>query len=543
MHSNLALRLLAFAVALFLSSPALTAPPATAVELWDYRVEPGDTLIALQARLLRPGARWEDLQKLNRIAKPSRLRSGSVLRIPLTLLRAEPVDAEVIHSRGEVFVERAGGMREPLSATVALRAGDTVSTGAQSSLSLRFVDGSTLLLGPQSRLRIDRHSRLGGEGSTDTQLRLDAGALETHVVPAKPAPRFELRTPVVNLGVRGTDLRSRVDGVSVLTEVLQGRVVVGEQALDAGFGTVATAAGVQRPQPLPAAPSLAALPSLVERLPLQLAFAAVSDAARYRAQLLDSATPPALLLDSIFDKPLAVWPDDLPDGRYELRVRAANRDGIEGLATHQAFTLKARPEPPFLLKPRAGEKLSQETVVFAWSRYPGAERYKLQVALTPDFAPPLVVDRRDLTDSEFSATLPPGEYHWRAATVLAGGDSGPWGETQVLTREPPPPPAPAAQPPEAGDAGVLLRWGKVPLPGMRYQVQVADEPSFAAPLVDETTEVAERLLSKPSPGLYYVRVRSISPDGRTGAYGQPQTVEVPSSSRWWLWLLPLLLLL
>lgn len=529
-----------------LSLGAAAAGTQAAGELWDYRIQPGDTLIGLHARLMRPDANWRVVQKINRVADPRRLRPGSVLRIPVAFLQGEPVGAEVLHTHGEVFVERAGGAREALKAAATLRAGDVIATGAQSSVSVRFVDGSTALLGPAGRLRIERHSRLGGSATANTQLQLDAGAVETRVVPAKPAPRFELRTPVVNLGVRGTEFRSRIDGARVVTEVLEGQVAVGALPLGAGYGAVATAGRVTPPRPLPAAPSLSGLPTRLERLPLQLAFAATPGAQRYRAQVFEADPPGRMVLDSLFDKPSAAWPDSIPDGAYELRVRAADADGIEGRAARLSFTLKARPEPPFQLKPRAGETLTQDTVVFAWSRHPEAVRYKLQVSTQPDFSP-LLLDRSDITGTEFSAALPVGSYHWRLASVRAGDDGGPWGDPLLLVRQPPPPPppppaAPTAQPPEATDAGLVIRWAAVPLPGVRYQVQVARDAAFTQLLLDETTAVAERLLPKPEAGTYHVRVRTVGADGRAGAFGQAQVVEVPGTT-WWPWLLPLLFLL
>jgi hypothetical protein len=409
---------------------------------------------------------------------------------------------------------------------------------------VRFVDGSTTLLGPGSRLRIERHARLAPGGPADTRLHLDAGALETRVVPARPAPRFELRTPVVNLGVRGTEFRGRLDGERLLAEVLEGRVAVAAQPLAAGYGTVATAARVAPPQPLPAEAHLQGLPPLVQRLPLQLDFPAVAGAVRYRVQLFDAQRPGVLLLDSLFDTPRAAWPDDVPDGRYELRVRAADAQGLEGRAAVQAFTLKARPEPPFQLQPRAGEALQPEVVGFAWSRHPQAVRYRLQVAAAADFAAPLI-DRDDLTGTEFSATLPPGAYHWRLASVREGGDTGPWGDGASFTRlppPPPPPPAPPAQPPQTTAAGLVLRWATAAQPGLRYQVQVARDAAFTQLVLDETTEAAERLLPQPEPGRYHVRVRTVGADGRAGSYGLPQVVEVPGGHGW-LWFLPLLLLL
>lgn len=528
------------ALAAVVAAAAAQAPAAG--DDFEHRIEPGDTLIGLHGRLMRPQADWRVVQRLNRIADPRRLRPGSTLRIPQALLREEPVSAEVLHSHGEVFVGRPGLPRAPLAAAALLRAGDVVTTGAQSSASVRFADGSRALLGPGGRLRVERHARRGG-GSVDTQLRLDQGALETRVPPARPAPRFELRTPVANLGVRGTDFRARLDGERLLAEVLQGRVAVGGTALDAGFGTVATPVRVAPPRPLPAAPDLSALPARVERLPLQFGFAPAAGAARYRVQVFDAAAEERLLLDGLFDTPRAVWPDSPPDGRYELRVRAADADGVEGRAATLPFTLKARPEPPFQLQPRAGETLLVADVAFAWSSHPEAVNYRLQIAAQPDFAAPLL-DRSDLTHTRFSAALPLGRWYWRLATVRAGGDTGPWSDAAGFERAepPPPPPAPPVEAPTASDAGLVMRWAAAPLEGVRYQVQVARDAGFTERVLDETTAATELLLPTPEPGTYHLRVRSVVPDGRAGAFGAAQVVEV-AGSRWWLWLLPLLLLL
>jgi len=543
---------------------AASAPqPAPAEETWSHTIERGDTLIGLHARLMRPEADWRVVQRLNRIADPLRLRPGSALRIPVSMLLEQAAEAEVLHAHGEVWVEREGAERVALSAATLLRAGDTVVTGAQSSMSLRFADGARTQLGPNGRLRLERHVRLGRSGRAETRLRLDAGSAETQVPPgpaaagaapaaagARAAPRLELRTPVVNLGVRGTEFRSRVDGPRVTAEVLQGRIAAGAQPVEAGFGTVATSAGVAPPRPLLRAPDLAGLPARVERVPLQLPLplARPEGARALRAQIFDTAEPPRLLLDGLFEQPLAAWTDDLPDGRYELRLRASDAEGIEGRAASHVFTLKARPEPPFLLRPRAAEKVVDDNVAFAWARNPQAARYRIQVAPTPDFAAP-TQQRDDLSETEWRVALPLGVHHWRVAAVRADGDTGPWSDAQMLERidkpppppPPPPPSAPSGQKQQLGDEGVVVNWAAAPVPGASYQVQIARDAEFKDLVLDERTARTEALLAKPDAGTYHVRVRTIGPDGRAGGFGAPQLIEVPRSL-WWLWLLPLLLL-
>ncbi len=519
------------------------------VDVWLHTVQPGDTLIGLQGRLLRPDADWREVQRLNRIANPRRLQPASILRIPLQMLLAQPVEAEVLHRHGEVWLERQGQAQQALQGAARLQTGDVVVTGVQSSVTLRFADGSRTQLGPNGRLRLDRLMRLGSpqgsHGTVETQLRLQTGSAESQVVPQRPAPRFELRTPAVNLGVRGTDFRGRVDAERTWVEVVEGRVAANAQPVAAGFGAVATAQGVTPPRPLLPAPDLDALPERLQRLPLQLAWPPAPGAARYRAQIVDTSVEPArLVLEGVFDQAQASWPDEPPDGRYELRVRAADELGIEGQTASRPFVLDARPQPPFPLRPATDEKLDAENTTLAWSRNPEATRYRVQVASDAEFKQP-VFESQPLDDTKVAAALPIGRLHWRVASIRSDGKQGPWSDPRSFERIPPPPPAPASQPAKTSDAGIVIGWRASSLPGVKYQVQISrgeNGADFAKLVVDEQVQTAEYLLAQPESGTYHVRIRTLGADGRAGPYGTPQLIEVPQS-RWWLWLLPLVLLL
>ncbi|MFT3821572.1 MAG: FecR domain-containing protein [Rubrivivax sp.] len=528
--------------------PAVSAAAATAGEPagepWLHRIERGDTLIGLRARLLQPQARWQDLQRLNRIANPRRLQPGSLLKIPLSMLRHQPAAAEVLHVHGEVFLEGPGG-RRPLAAAAAVAAGEQIVTGPQSSASLRFADGTRTAVGPESRLRVQDHARLGSGTPVQMLLQLERGSVQAEVPVLQPPSRLELGTPVVNLGVRGTEFRARVDGEGrTLAEVVRGRVAVGAQLVDAGFGTRAEAGAVLAPQPLLPAPALQGLPPRLERTLLRLPLAADGGAQHYRLQVQDRSTPPRLLAEGVFAPPLASWLLPLPDGDYRLLARAADGQGIEGQDAQADFELAARPEPPFLLRPRADESLDRDPIVLAWARNPEAVRYRLQVAATDDFAQP-VLARDDVQATEAELSLPPGRYHWRVASVRADGHRGPWSDAQALRRLEPPLQPPVNQPPRLDEAGVTVSWSAADLAGARYQLQVAADEAFSAPSVDLVTDETRRQLPGLAPGRHFVRVRTLAPDQRHSEFGTAQIVEVPEPppSRWWLWLLPLPLLL
>ncbi len=515
----------------------------------EYRVQPGDTLFAL----LRDGADWQPVARANNIADPKRLQPGSLLRIPAHLLREQPTVAEVVHAYGNVTVIRASTETAlPLTSGENLASGDVVRTGAQSSTTLRFVDGARVLVRPDSELKIERlaQSRAGAS----TTLRLERGSADSVVPPAQGASapsRYEMRTPQTNLGVRGTEFRTAAESGTTRLEVLEGKVGArgsdraqrAESLVAAGFGAVSAGTGVAMPRALPAAPQLAGLPERVERMPLRLSWQSAANT-RVRAQVMTTEEPPRLVLDGVFDAAPARWREDIPDGRYELRVRAIDADGLEGRDTRAAFVLKARPEPPFIAAPTPGGRTIDASVRLAWTRNAAAARVRLQVADTADFAQPRV-DRNDLDATEARIALPLGTHHWRVASILTSGDQGPFSDAQSFTRIEPPAAPPPAEPQTQAD-GLLLRWpapSSVAPAGTRWQAQVARDAAFTQMVSDQTVAEPQLLLRDPPAGSYFLRVKTIDADGFAGPFGQAQQIEVPTSPWWWLVVPALLLLL
>jgi hypothetical protein len=106
-------------------------------------LRPGDTLIGIGEQYLEPTHGWRDLQRLNRIADPRRLRPGASLRIPLDWMRWSALPVEVVFVQGSVT-----GSRGPLAAGMVLQQGDSFDTGAGGSLTLRFADGALAVFAP-----------------------------------------------------------------------------------------------------------------------------------------------------------------------------------------------------------------------------------------------------------------------------------------------------------------------------------------------------------------------------------------------------------
>lgn len=524
------------------------AQAATGAE-WHYVVAPGDNLYTLAQAYLAPGIAWKRLQQLNRVADPLRLEPGRELRMPLAWLRADASVATVVFVAGAVRREGASGAAA-LVIGDEVRGGDTVSTDAGATLTLRLADASRVLVAGATRVRIDSLLRVGPRRALDARLGVEQGEAESKVVPQQgPATRYEIRTPALTLGVRGTEFRVRVDADAARTraEVTEGRVEARRagpgpgEPIDAGFGRVADAAGLGAAQPLLGAPQLDGVARVQERLPLAFAWPALAGAAGYRAQIATDTGFEQRLLDSAGAAPLVRWAD-LPDGRYVLRVRGSDAAGLEGRSAQIEITVNVRPEPPLGIAPRLGARVYGSEVEFGWTRAGEAQRYRLQVAgdADPGFAAPLV-DRADLVAARLPLALPPGLYHWRLASIGAGDDRGPFGDPGRFELRAVPPAVQTDPPRSLGDA-IVFEW-RARSPGERYEAQVARDAGFTQSLIERALERPELVLEGLAAGTWSMRLRTIEADGYVGPWGTAQQFDVPRSPWWWLLPGALLLLL
>lgn len=515
---------------------------------WQYVVKSGDTLIGIAEQYLQRQSHWRQLQTLNQVENPKRLQPGERIRIPLHLLRVEAASATVIHVRGKAMRHLDGAMRE-VAVGDTLHAGEALITEADSNVSLRFVDGSRLLVAERSRLVFSRLNQYRGTGMAETVIRLDEGDVENRVErQSTPGGRYRIESQALNLGVRGTRFRAEVaqdgtarsgvfDGSVAASGGQAGRAVV----LNAGFGTVARPGrSPTAPLKLAPAPDLKGLPGKIEYLPVRLSWPRSPEAVKWRAQIFPVDDENALLLDAVLDEPSTSWAD-LPDGHYRLRVRGVMNNGLEGLESLHDFELAARPEAPLVLAPQAGQRVRGDSANLRWARPQGVVGYRLQLAENAEFEP-LLIDQDDLDTAEKRVDLPPGQYFWRLASIDASGHQGPVGPTlsfeQMLLPE-----GPAMADAEMQDDAFMLQW-HASEPGLSWCVQLARDAEFADLIADELVTEPRYRLDAQGASVVHVRVQAIDADGVAGPFGVPQQIDMPADfPQWLLLILPALLLL
>lgn len=435
--------------------------------------------------------------------------------------------------RGEATVALGKAASHRITQGMQLGAGALLKTAADASLCLQFADGSRLVLQGGSELRLDRLSRYGRSGMVDTRLRLQRGRITNEVEPVVgPGAGFIVETPSASSAVRGTQFRVEAASTRTLTEVLEGGVAVSAKQrptlIPRGYGSVVEAgqAGAVKAVPLLPAPDLSALSAAGQQLGRDISWPAVVGAVRYRMQASDQSDFGTLLADLQIDAPQTRLPA-LPGGRYFLRVRAIDAQGLEGQDAVLPFSIE-NPLPPYAIAPAADAVVRDSRVALSWTQAPGASAYRYQVASNREFDQP-VVDATGIADTEVKLpkTLPPGAYFWRVASVDTTGKQGSFGdvmafELRLLTE--------AGQIDSDTDKSrsdvVTFRWQAGP-PDQHYRFQMSRKPDFSILKIDEVVSQAEITVPKPGSGTWYLRAQAIGSDGFEGPLPEPQVVKIP----------------
>ena len=492
-----------------------------------YEVQRGESLYVIAERLLEDAHKWPEVARLNRLPRPSRLQPGQRLLLPASLLKGTVVPARVEYVRGPVQAEGA-----------ALRIGDAVAegaaleVGAQGFVSLRLHDGSLLQLQANSRSKLLRLRDLPAAQRRNTLIELDRGRVDATVAPQSPGSRFQVKTPLATAGVRGTRFGVSVAGEAVRTsaDVVEGRVEVqavtrGAGAavpVDAGQGAVVRPGAAPVRKPLLPAPDLSGLRERVERVPAPLPLVAMPGAAHYRVEIADDEAFTRVLWSA--EGPLPIMLDGLPDGRYRLRARTSDADGLLSAEATSRVWIKTTPVPPLAQAPRPGDIVGPDRVEIVCTDVPQVGAYRLQVATNPRFEP-LLLEEQGSGRCRFELrALPLGEVYWRVASLLPEADGrlerGPFSDPSHFVVVPLPPV------PRTDDIvadGQQVHW--IAQEGYRYRVQVATDTGFGTVVQDEEVKGDRLPLALPprcTP--YALRLQAIDAHGRRSAFSPPRLV-------------------
>jgi len=133
-----------------------------------------------------------------------------LLWLPL-LAWAQTEVGKVLATRGEVTAMAADGQSRPLARGASLFQGDTVATGADSFVRIRFSDGGSLHLRAATRFAIAEYV-FAEQGKRDVgRFDLVAGGFRavTGAIGREDKAAYSVKTPVTTIGIRGTDHEGR----------------------------------------------------------------------------------------------------------------------------------------------------------------------------------------------------------------------------------------------------------------------------------------------------------------------------------------------
>lgn len=452
----------AFALAEDLSSP-LIAQQAIEGKDWQYQVKINDSFAIIQRQYLN---QYSDIDKLatynnhpiSKVFKPNQL-----LRIPVHLLKKQRKPVEVMLVVGDVSVISQGkaldvkANKKPASKQVLvinsqLNEGDVVITGANSIAKLRFFDASVTVIQPNSSIEIAKSYQYTGLGEVVTELALSIGRTEVLANPNRNInSHFQIQTPSAVAAVRGTEFRVGVEGENrqlALQETLEGKVAFsasGSEVLVAqGFGSVAEFGKAPLPPvALPSAPDTTTFERKFEFLPITFALASQQNTVAWMSQLATDADFTNLVADKkvavIEDQASILAFDDLPDGKYFLKLRAKEVSGLQGKDAIHSFEVAARPLAPNLLAPENNEVIKDANISFNWSLLEDRNKYFLQIAEDINFTNVVLVRvsvagqlqvnpkdfksvfRKDVSASEtIDAKYAAKPFYWRVSSIHNG---------------------------------------------------------------------------------------------------------------------------
>ena len=456
----------AAALLALLLSAAGGAASATSDEFL-YTVQPGDSVWSLAARYLHQQHTWQDLRTNNQL-RSDRLQPGQVLRIPLPWLRLTTQEARLAALRGDVLLNSGTGWTAARADTP-LPPGTWLRTPVDGTATLRMQDGTRVLVRPSSELRLIPLDRAQQEawiraqsasspgpapraGTAPVRIELLRGGLESAVQPQPDHSRFEIRTPSAVTTVRGTEFRVSADADSTRAEVVHGRVDFGNTLGEVPLETATGSRADQGLQPVAAVPLLPAPELETAPDPLSteqvraLRWPPVAGAVAYRVQWFGDDASASLLHESV--QPTAgPGVPALADGTYQLRVRAIDAIGLEGLPGARTLTLftpppPRPPPPPAPRAPQFSTHWLDNRIELRWA--PVDPQACVQVQIAEDGAFERVV-LDELTPREglnLPAPLRPGPYHVRVRVLLADGGRSGWSEPRAFdlrsSQEPPP---------------------------------------------------------------------------------------------------------
>lgn len=497
-----------------------------------YYAMQGDTPTSIAKRYTTSPNNWVVLTKRNKILNDRTIPIGTPILIPVDILQEEASEARVYAMAGQASYRNPQGQESELSLNAKVQEGGIISTGKNGFLTLVLSDDSRVSLPSNTQVKLSKLRVTKYTQSPRTEIGLLEGKIESRVTSLQSNKgRYEVMTPLAVAGVRGTQFRVGLNSFGISNEVLTGGVAVNsrqtdktksdELLLSAGKGNIVGKDGMQAAVDLLPAPQMEARYLLQERPLLQFRVAENPAAKQYRVQIARDALAQDVIAENRFSDNRFRF-EGFKDGNYFIRVTAIDQQGLEGMPYLQGFTMKAYPEPPFVVEPKGKSRSSE--VRFVWTEAQHAKTYHWQLARDTEFKQ-LVAEKSGIAGVEYSQNnLADGQYYWRVATQIeqqGKTEQGPYSDIQAFQKLPAQSLTGMA---DGNDNQMSFNWNGEP--GQTFFLQIARDAEFKQILIQRDLTKPELKIPRPDAGVYFIRVRATDPDGYVSPYSATQKFSI-----------------
>ncbi len=390
---------------------------------WQYTVQKNDSLHTICKKYCVSNADVKKIAQLNQVKNPDLIQPNQVITIPYAYLRVTNLPAQVLVANGDVRIKKSGSdtfIRLQNNETIFV--GDTVQTGANSIVKIKFADGSTSNLQPNSSLTLLSSHQYAGKSNYYIKVQLSAGRTEIIANPQHlQDDQMEVETPTAVAVVRGTEFRVGAEKDKAIEETLQGLVgvVANAQEVSVGqqYGTVARVGEPPlSPQKLPVSPDTKNLSPIIHgadavlNIPVEAGLTWVAQLAKDENfnEVVDSQRGTGMLQL----KNLAIGP-------YFLKLRYQDAQGLQSVDAVHAFQVQGALPKLILIAP-LGQTLTGNFNIFGWQDLPQHAGYTIQIAKDANFEQLVLTRSVSFNTFYLQEVLPEGQYFWRVAARYAG---------------------------------------------------------------------------------------------------------------------------
>ena len=404
---------------------------------WEYTVQKGDNLWSFSERHLISPAYAMKLKSFNKISDAYHIRPNMKIKVPLEWGKKVDGQASVFAVTGKVNVELKN--KQLIAATIGqnLPSGTRVSTSKGAQATLKFADGSRLILNSDTSVVLGRQVYFPTTGASDNSIDLEKGSVNGNIErPPLMNNRYEIKTKTAITAVRGTELDVGVDSIDeTRASVFSGNVdvIVGNEVigLNQGFGSkVGKTAKHQTEKLLP--PSVFNNRERVfpDNLPV-ISWTAQPDAKKYRVELYPAAEHSNLLWvqETTASNMLIPAPRK---GKYAARVYAIPESGLLGLPARTTFEYNAYLLPPIVVSPAVVDVSLSKTVKLKVGRSAEFKAYKLQLAQDKQFQENAQIIEIAPQENMTFQVPTTGVWYWRIAAVDKNGQTGSYSAVNTL---------------------------------------------------------------------------------------------------------------